>query len=228
MPRTGEREYIWLLASWVAVDALPSTWLEIQPQQEENLQALVHWHLWYLLTKTHVHGLFHIPGRHISSLELTADDGVQTPGKWSESESHSVMSHSLQPHELYSPWNSPGQNTGVGSLSLLQGIFPTQRSNPGLLHYKQILYQLLQIRVLFFPQSISLRACQRFIHQITQVTEVNSPGKKKKSVISANEIIEQSWRKKGERTREKETIHKLWVCFYRYKDSWEQCHPIEI
>ena len=41
-----------------------------------------------------------------------------------------------------SPWNSPGQNTGVGSLSLLQGIFPTQGSNPGLPHYGQILYQL--------------------------------------------------------------------------------------
>ena len=41
------------------------------------------------------------------------------------SESHSVMSDSLQLHGLYSPWNSPGQNTGVGSLSLLQGTFPT-------------------------------------------------------------------------------------------------------
>ena len=37
---------------------------------------------------------------------------------------------------------TPGQNTGVGSLSLLQGIFPTQGSNPGLLHCRQILYQL--------------------------------------------------------------------------------------
>ena len=45
-----------------------------------------------------------------------------------ESESHSVVSDSLKPHGLYSPWNSPGQNTGVGSLSLLQGIFPTQVS----------------------------------------------------------------------------------------------------
>ena len=52
------------------------------------------------------------------------------------------MSNSLQPHGLYSPWNSPGQNTGVGSRSLLQGIFPTQGSNPGLLHSKQIIYQL--------------------------------------------------------------------------------------
>ena len=41
-----------------------------------------------------------------------------------------------------SPWDSPGQNTRVGSLSLLQGIFPTQGSNPGLPHYRRILYQL--------------------------------------------------------------------------------------
>ena len=39
-------------------------------------------------------------------------------------------------------WNSPGQNTGVGSLSLLQGIFPTQELDPGLLHGRHILYQL--------------------------------------------------------------------------------------
>ena len=43
---------------------------------------------------------------------------------------------------LYSPWNSPGQNTGVGRLSLLQEIFPTQGSNPGLPHCRRILYQL--------------------------------------------------------------------------------------
>ena len=41
-----------------------------------------------------------------------------------------------------SPWSSPGQNTGVGSLSFLQGIFPTQGSNTGPLHCRQILYQL--------------------------------------------------------------------------------------
>ena len=83
------------------------------------------------------------------------------------------MSDSLQPLGLYSPWNSPGQNTepfpspgikprfsawqvdslqaepqrkpkntGVGSPSLLQRIFLTQESNRGLLHYRQILYQL--------------------------------------------------------------------------------------
>ena len=58
-----------------------------------------------------------------------------------ESESRSVMSNSFQPHGLY-PWNSLDQNTGVGSLSLLLGIFPIQGSNPGLPHCRQNLYQL--------------------------------------------------------------------------------------
>ena len=52
------------------------------------------------------------------------------------------MSDSLWPHGLYSPWNSPGQNTGVGSCSLFQGIFPTEGLNPGLLHCGWIFYQL--------------------------------------------------------------------------------------
>ena len=52
------------------------------------------------------------------------------------------MFNSLRPHGLYIPWNSPGKNTGVGGLSLLQGIFPTHRLKPGLLHCRQILYQL--------------------------------------------------------------------------------------
>ena len=61
--------------------------------------------------------------------------------------SHSVMSDSLRPRgpnlaRLPCPWNSPGQNTGVGSRSLLQVIFPTQGSNQGLLHCRWILYQL--------------------------------------------------------------------------------------
>ena len=61
---------------------------------------------------------------------------------WTFSESHSVLSDSLRSYGLYSPWNSPGQNTGVGSLSRLQRIFPTQGSSPGLPHCRQILYQL--------------------------------------------------------------------------------------
>ena len=67
---------------------------------------------------------------------------VTSPSKAVNRGSCSVVSSSLQPRGLYSPWNSPGQNTGVGSLPLLQGIFPTQGSNPGLLRCRQILYQL--------------------------------------------------------------------------------------
>ena len=52
------------------------------------------------------------------------------------------MSDSLRPHGLYSPRNSPGQNTGVDCHALLQGIFLTQGLNPGLPHCRQILYQL--------------------------------------------------------------------------------------
>ena len=55
-----------------------------------------------------------------------------------ESESHSVVSDSLRPHALHSPWNSPGKNTGVGKPFPSPGVFP----NPGLLHCEQIPYQL--------------------------------------------------------------------------------------
>ena len=69
----------------------------------------------------------------------------QTRLKRLSSVSHSVVSDSLWPHGLQSarllcPWNSPGKNTGVGCHSLLQRIFLTQGSNPGLLHCRQILY----------------------------------------------------------------------------------------
>ena len=64
-----------------------------------------------------------------------------------ESESHSVLSDSLRPlglspARLLCQWNSPSQDTGVGSCFLLQGIFQTQRSNPGLLHCMWIFYLL--------------------------------------------------------------------------------------
>ena len=65
----------------------------------------------------------------------------------SESVSHSVMSESQQPHGLQPDWflcswDSPGMNTGGGSHSLLQGIFPTEGSNLGIPYCKQILYHL--------------------------------------------------------------------------------------
>ena len=54
----------------------------------------------------------------------------------------SVISNFLQPHGLYSPWNSPGQNTGMDIFSILQGIFPMQGLNPGLPHCRWALNQM--------------------------------------------------------------------------------------
>ena len=64
-----------------------------------------------------------------------------------ESDSRSVLSDSLQPHglqpaRLLCAWDSPSKNTGQGSHYLLQEIFLTQGSNPGLLHCRQIFYHL--------------------------------------------------------------------------------------
>ena len=82
--------------------------------------------------------LSHLLHRQTGSLPL-APPGYPLKVK---SESRSVVSDSLWPHGLYSPWNSPGQNTRVSSLSLLQVIFPTQGLNLGLPHCRRILYQL--------------------------------------------------------------------------------------
>ena len=68
--------------------------------------------------------------------------GIEPKSPAVMSESCSVVSNSLQPHGLYSAWNFLVQNTEVGSLACLQGIFLTQESNPGLPHCRQIDYQL--------------------------------------------------------------------------------------
>ena len=74
--------------------------------------------------QTHISCVFGIPGRFFTH--------------WAIRECLTLC----DPHGLYSPWNSPGQNTEVDSHSLLQGIFPTQGLNPGLLHCRCILYQV--------------------------------------------------------------------------------------
>ena len=89
----------------------------------------------------------------IANFRLKLKKLGETTKTFSESESPSVMSdslwpHGLQPVRLLCPWNSSCQNTGgysgVGSCSILQGIFLTQGLNPGLLHCRWILYQLSQ------------------------------------------------------------------------------------
>ena len=85
----------------------------------------------------------------------------------------------LQPHRLYSPWNSPGQNIGVDALSLLQGLFPTQGLNPGLQHCRWILYQLshkgspriLEWVAIFLTQELNwgLLHCRWILYQLSYI-----------------------------------------------------------
>ena len=89
---------------------------------------------WVLMRNRGVLSFLKLPHWHFSVGDL-------------ESVSRSVMSVSLrpcglQPARLLCPWSSPGKNTGVGSHSLLQGIFPSQGLNRGLLHCRQILSHL--------------------------------------------------------------------------------------
>ena len=81
--------------------------------------------------------------KRCSSLLIIREMQIRTTMKYPlmlvrKSESRSLLSDSLQPHGLC-PWNSPGQSTGEGSLSLRQGIFPPKGSNPGLPHCRRIL-----------------------------------------------------------------------------------------
>ena len=86
------------------------------------------------------------------------------------------------PHGVYSPWNSPGQNTGVGSLSLLQGIFPPQELNPGLSYCGWILFSwatgkpkntgvgsLSLVQWIFPTQGLNwgLLHCRRILYQLS-------------------------------------------------------------
>ena len=89
----------------------------------------------------------------------------------SESFSSSVISDSLQPHGpqptgLFCSRNLPGKNTGVGCHVLLQGIFLTQGSNPGLLCCRQIFYHLSHIKedLNVRAKTITLRRKERYKH----------------------------------------------------------------
>ena len=87
-----------------------------------------------------------------------------------ESESRSVKSDSLRPHGLFSPWNSPGHNASVGSLSLLQQTFLTQALNWGLLRCRWILYQLS------YEGSPSLSLGESQIHRRDEGEGLRVPG----------------------------------------------------
>ena len=92
--------------------------------------------LWKAESLLHSHLIPH------QSLSLIIYECVLLLYSWLWNESLSVSSDSLWPHGLQCPWDSPDQNAGVSSCSLLQGIFPGQGSNPGLPNCRRILYQL--------------------------------------------------------------------------------------
>ena len=67
------------------------------------------------------------------------------PAKSLQFKSNSLRPHRLQPARLLCPWDFPGKNTGVGCHFLLQGIFPTQGSNPGLLDWQAYSFPLYHL-----------------------------------------------------------------------------------
>ena len=117
------------------------------------------------------------------------------------------------PRTIYISWNSPGQNTGVGTHSLLQGIFPTQGSNPSLLHCRQILYQL------------SHKESPRILEWIAYSFSSGSswPGNQARVSCIAGGLGAQELNKGGEKVKKevKSTNHSevLVILFYMFKDS---------
>ena len=94
--------------------------------------------------------------------------------------SRSIVSDSLQPHGLYPtrllcPWEFSRQNTGVGCHALLQGIFPTQGSNPGLPHCRQILYHLSHQGNLSVQFSLVAQSCPTLCNPMNCSTPGPSP-----------------------------------------------------
>ena len=127
------------------------------------------------------------------------------------SASRSVVSDSLGPHELYSLWNSPGQNTGVGSHSFLQGIFPTQRLNPGLLHCRQILYQLSHqgspgiLVWVAYPFSRGSSWLRSLTLQVDSLP-FEPPGKSKNSGVSSLSLLQGIFLTRG-------LLHCRWILY---------------
>ena len=139
MHQSAKEEGTWKMEDgkilWARLDRelLPLTFARSQSHDHTSCEG--GWEMWSSL----------VPKRKRRCVLWWADNASDTssppPPKW-KWKSLSRVRLFVTPWTVYSPWNSPGQNTGVGSLSLLQGIFPTQGSNLGLLHCRQILYQL--------------------------------------------------------------------------------------
>ena len=119
--------------SWCFVTGIPNNTLEIFSTTSEAVRSP--------LTTWSIPGPFQI-GLEPSRASLIQKECqvwlVQGGRVWYKVVKVAQSCPTLCDQGLHSPWNSPGQNTGVGSLSQLQGIFPTQGSNPRLQHCRQI------------------------------------------------------------------------------------------
>ena len=96
--------------------------------------------MWFTSTSHDITSLLMTSLSYCLQSNSTYSKQIDNLRKWSES--CSVVFDSLWSHGLYSPWSSLGQNTGVGSFSLLQLLFANQGLNPGLPHCRWIFYQL--------------------------------------------------------------------------------------
>ena len=168
-----------------------------------------------------------IPGcPGVTWLPSNARDMSSIPGPGTQilhSKSRSVVSDSSRPHRLYSPWNSPGQDTGVGSRhSLLWGIFPTQGSNPGLLHCRRILYKL------------SLQGSPNVMGQLspwTITTEPSLPGTLTPQLESLHITIKEKPSSHKERSHmlqlRPNTAKKMWECLLSHFSHVRLCDAMD-
>ena len=146
---SGSWCWLSLGASTVAMIRIPTCGLSIWPQwlcfNEESFKTE------RILLESHTISLFLILFIRRESLWPTHfKERKHQLYLLSEGESCSVVSDSLRHHGLCSLWNSPGRNTGVGSHSLLQGIFQTQGLNLGLPQCRKTLYHLSHIYTLVY------------------------------------------------------------------------------
>ena len=107
----------------------------------------------------HCHSI--VPKRRVCIVILMLESVINSTWqhwKWKMTVAQSCLTLS---DPMDSPWNAPGQNTGEGDPSLLQGILPTQGLNPGLPHCRWILYQLSHQGSPLFTTNLSTMECAK-------------------------------------------------------------------
>ena len=120
----------------------------------------------------------------------------------------SLWPHGLQPARLFCPWNSPGKNTEVGCHFLLQGIFPTQGSNPSLLHCRQILSHLSHQTRLLHPWDFPGKSTGVDCHFLLQGI-FPTQGSNQGSAVHAD-ALPSDWTGKPQKHSKRNQQQKIW------------------